>query len=201
MAERPPTRWEAAGRRTSGYGEMFGRLVGEGVDVDGEARLADALCPRGARILDVGSGMGRVAAALQERGHLVVATEPDAGLRDQSQRTYPALEVLPFQALDVPADAGPFDLVVVVGNVMVYVGEDTEAAVLTHLGSLLAAHGRLLVGFDLATDKPGARAYPAEAFLADVERAGLRVDHRFGSYELHPPRDDYAVWLLSRPTA
>ena len=35
-------------------------------------------------------------------------------------------------------------------------------------------------------------------FVADVESAGLRVVHRFGSYELHEPVDDYAVWVLAR---
>jgi hypothetical protein len=31
-----------------------------------------------------------------------------------------------------------------------------------------------------------------------VESAGLRVVHRFGSYQLHEPVDDYAVWVLAR---
>ncbi len=61
----PPTRWALAGSPAQGYGEHFARLVADGEDIDGEARLADALAPRGARILDVGSGMGRVADALR----------------------------------------------------------------------------------------------------------------------------------------
>lgn len=193
----PPTRWSLAGPDAAGYAAMFDRLVAEGADVDGEARLADALAPRGARVLDVGSGMGRVAAALRRRGHRVVATEPDGSLREQSRRTYPDLEVLPHQALEVPPELGGFDLVVAVGNVMVYLGEGTEARVLRHLAGLLAPGGRILAGFDLVPSKPGARAYPAEDFLADVDQAGLRVDHRFGSYQLHPLRADYAVWVLS----
>ncbi len=67
---------------------------------------------RGARILDVGSGMGRVAAALQARGHDVVATEPDPALRAQSRATYPDLAVLPHEALALdPGELGTFDLV------------------------------------------------------------------------------------------
>jgi SAM-dependent methyltransferase len=197
----PPTRWSLVGPGTSGYGTAFGRLVAEGADVDGEARLADALVPRSARILDVGSGMGRVAAALRARGHDVVATEPDESLREQSRRTYPDLDVLPHQALEIPEDMGGFDLVVAVGNVMVFLGEGTEVRVLGHLAGLLAPGGRILAGFDLVRTKTGARDYPAEVFLADVTDAGLQVDHRFGSYELHPPHDEYAVWLLSRAGA
>ncbi len=171
----------------------------DGVDVDGEARFVDALAPRGARILDLGSGMGRVAAALQSRGHRVVATEPDAALRAQSRATYPDLEVLPHEALALdPDEVGVFDLVVVVGNVMVYLAEDTERLVLGRVRDLLAPQGRVVAGFHLTDVKAGSRTYPAEEFVADCSAAGLRVVHRFGSYELHEPNDEYAVWVLAR---
>ena len=195
---RPPTRWELAGEANRGYGLTFAERVADGSDIDGEARLADAMAPRGARILDIGSGMGRVAAALAARGHEVVATEPDAALREQSRATYPDLDVLPHEALDLdPGELGTFDLVVVVGNVMIYVGEDTERQVLRRVGELLGDRGRALVGFHLTSVKAGSRTYPAEEFEADAAAAGLRVDHRFGSYELHPAHDEYGVWVLS----
>jgi SAM-dependent methyltransferase len=195
----PPTRWELAGEDNRGYGAHFANLVARGEDVDGEARFADVLVPRGARILDVGSGMGRVAAALQARGHDVLATEPDPALREQSRATYPDLEVLPHQALALdPDELGTFDLVVLVGNVMVFLAEGTEVAVLERVRDLLGPTGRAAIGFHLQAVKAGARTYPADEFVADVTAAGLRVDHRFGSYELHPPDDEYAVWVLSR---
>jgi SAM-dependent methyltransferase len=192
----PPTRWELAGERNRGYAECFADRVAEGADIDGEARLADAMVARGARILDVGSGMGRVAATLAARGHDVVATEPDAALREQSRATYPDLPVLDHQALTIPQLA-PFDLVVVVGNVLIYLAEGTERDVLAHLRSLLAPGGRILAGFHLHGTKNGSRVYPADEFVADAEAAGLTVDSRFGSYELHPPDVEYAVWVLS----
>jgi SAM-dependent methyltransferase len=195
---RPPTRWALAGSGTSGYGRCFGRLVAEGSDVDGEARLADALLARRSRVLDLGSGMGRVAAALAARGHDVVATEPDTGLREQSRATYPDLEVLPHEALALdPDEVGRFDLVVAVGNVMVYLAEGSERAVLSRVRSLLAPGGRVLLGFHPQDGPAGARAYPPDELVADAASAGLRLDHRFGSYELHPPADDYAVLVLS----
>ena len=194
----PPTRWELAGERNRGYGATFGDLVARGLDVDGEARFLDAMLARGSRVLDVGSGMGRVAAALQARGHDVVATEPDPALRSQSQATYPDLEVLPHQALALdPAEVGAFDLVALVGNVMVFLGEGTERAVLERVRDLLAPGGRAAVGFHLTPVKAGSRSYPADEFVADAEAAGLRVVHRFGSYELHEANDEYAVWVLS----
>lgn len=195
----PPTRWERAGARNRGYGETFAQHVADGVDIDGEARLADALAPRGARILDIGSGMGRVAAALQARGHDVVATEPDPALREQSRATFADIDVLPHQVLDLdPAEVGAFDLALLVGNVMIFLGEDTEQAVLGRVRDLLSPTGRALVGFHLTGVKAGSRTYAPDEFLTDVAAAGLHVEQRFGSYELHAPHDEYGVWVLSR---
>ena len=195
----PPTRWQLAGEGNKGYGQTFAQRVAVGDDIDGEARLADALAPRNARILDIGSGMGRVSAALQARGHRVVATEPDPALRAQSGSTYASLDVLPHEALDLdPAELGAFDLVVAVGNVMIYLGEGTERAVLARVRDLLADDGRVLMGFHLTAVKSGSRTYPADEFVADVAASGLRVVHRFGSYELDEPVDDYAVWVLAK---
>ena len=81
---------------------------------------------------------------------------------------------------------------------MIYLGEGTERAVLARVRDLLAPAGRVLVGFHLRAVRAGSRTYPAEEFLADVAAAGLRVEHRFGSYELHAPHDEYAVWVLGR---
>lgn len=203
----PPTRWAQAGPEAAeGFGRKFADLVASGEDVDGEARLADALLPRGATVLDVGSGMGRVSAALVRRGHRVVAVEPDAALVAQSRRTYPDVDVLHSDVLgldDALLDGRPgrFDLVVVVGNVMVFLAEGTERRVLSLLRSRLAEGGRLLVGFHLTGAPAHARSYPPDELVADAEAAGLRVDARFGSYELHPPSEEYAVWLLSAADA
>ena len=198
-----PTRWELAGEGNRGYGARFAQLVAEGSDVDGEARLADVLAPRGARILDVGSGMGRVAAALQARGHRVVAVEPDPALVEQSRRTYPDLEVLHADILeaDLSGLRASVDLAVLVGNVMVFVAEGTEQEVLRRVRGTLAPGGRVLVGFHPVDGPATARDYSPDELAADAAAAGLRVDHLFGSYELHPASPDYAVWVLSRDDA
>ena len=200
----PPTRWAVGGTANDGYARVFARLVEAGEDVEGEARLADALLPRGGRVLDAGAGMGRIAAALAARGHHVVAVEPDAALVAQCRRTYPGLDVIEADLLEVTPEllaAGgrpdEFDLVVLVGNVMVFVAEETEQQVLTRVAGLLAPGGRALVGFHLTGGPSTAREYDPDEFVADVAAAGLRVDLRLGSYELHPPDDAYAVWVLA----
>ncbi len=204
MADAPLSRWERGGEKNAGYGRRFAELVSSGADVDGEARLADTLVARRARILDAGSGMGRVAAYLRGQGHRVVAAEPDPGLVEQSRRTYRDVEVLPHDILGLTdevlsAAGGPaeFDLVVCVGNVITFVAEGTEVAVLTRLRELLAPGGRILVGFHLEGGPQTARRLTADQFAAEVEAAGLAVDHRFGGYDLRPVDDQYAVWILS----
>lgn len=204
----PPTRWARGGEANAGYALRFAELVEAGDDVDGEARLADALLPRGGRVLDAGSGMGRVGAALLGRGHRVVGCEPDAALVAQSRRTYPGLTVLPVDVLELnpavlEAAGAPtgFDLVTCVGNVMIFLAEGTERAVLRRLRDLLSPTGRLLVGFHLEGGPTTSRVYRAAEFVSDAEAAGLRVDLRLGGYDLRPADPAYAVWVLSRDDA
>ncbi len=204
MSEEPLSRWARGGDKNSGYGRRFAELVGSGADVDGEARLADVLAPRQARILDAGSGMGRVAAYLHGRGHRVVAAEPDPRLVEQSRRTYPDVEVLPHDILgltdvilEMAGRPTEFDLIVCVGNVITFVAEGTEVAVLRRLRDLLAHDGRILVGFHLRGGPETARKLTPEEFRAEVAAAGLRIDQRFGGYDLRPVDDEYAVTILS----
>jgi SAM-dependent methyltransferase len=194
----PQSRWQLAGERTAFYGTRFAALVASGQDIDGEARLADALLPRGARVLDAGAGMGRVAAALAARGHDVLAVEPDGALVAQARTTYPELAVEQRDILTLAPADGPFDLVVCVGNVMVFLAEDTERDALRSMASVLAEGGRILVGFHLQDPPEHARIYPPEQFEADVAAAGLRVDVRLGGYDLRRVDDAYGVWVLSR---
>lgn len=195
--EHPPTRWETGDQGT--YAENFARLIDGGHDIDGEARLADTLVGRGARILDAGSGMGRVGAALAARGHDVVCVEKDPALVAQSRERYPDLRVHASDLLALPdLDLGdPFDLVVLVGNVLVLLAPDTERRLLGAVRDVLAPDGRLLVGFHPRKGPTSARAYPYDEFAADVEAVGLTVQHRFGTYELGAPSEDYLVAVLS----
>lgn len=202
--ETPRTRWEDAD--TAGYAAHFAQLIEEGADVVGEARLADALAPRNATVLDAGAGMGRIGADLQRRGHTVVAAEKDPALVADAIARYPDLPMVETDLLaltpDLLGDRGlptAFDLIVLVGNVIVLAAPDTEVRMLAGLRDLLADGGRILVGFH-PVDSPAssARPYPFEEFAADVRRAGLVVQHRFGTYELAPPAEDYVVAILAR---
>ncbi|MGY0459624.1 class I SAM-dependent methyltransferase [Kitasatospora sp. cg17-2] len=191
------TRWQEAGNSES-FGRRFADLVRAGEDIDGEARLADTLLPRGARVLDAGAGMGRVTAALLRRGHDVVAIEPDGALVRQARDTYPGLPIEERDILALGPDDGPFDLVVCVGNVMIYLAEGTEREALRTMRAVLAENGRILVGFHLQDRPPHTHAYTAAEFETDLAAAALHVDLRAGTYQLHPANEAYGVWILSR---
>ena len=206
MADLPPTRWELGGGGSTGYTERFLDMIADGTDIEGEARLADALAPRGARILDAGSGLGRIGAALQRAGHQVTAVEKDPELARISREQFPDLpviedDILALTPATLAAAGAPaaYDVIVLVGNVIVLVAEDTEVRTLETLRALLAPGGRILVGFH-PTDGPSHvdRDYPFDAFAADVAAAGLVVQHHFGSYELHPASNDYVVAVLTQ---
>jgi 2-polyprenyl-3-methyl-5-hydroxy-6-metoxy-1,4-benzoquinol methylase len=207
------TRWERARAQEraegrGGYGAHFAQLIAEGADVEGEARLADVLVPRGAAILDAGSGMGRVGAALARRGHRVVGVDFDRELLAQSRTTFPDLPVVESRLDELTADrlaaAGhptAYDLVACVGNVMILLAPDTEQTVLAALASLLAPGGRLMVGFAISgAPALESRTYPAAEFVDDCTAVGLEVESRFSTYDLRPFTDssDFVVHVLRR---
>jgi hypothetical protein len=43
---------------------------------------------------------------------------------------------------------------------------------------------------------PHSRDYPVQTFLDHVAAAGLQLEHRFGTYQLAPPAEDYVVAVL-----
>ena len=87
---------------------------------------------------------------------------------------------------------------VLVGNVIVLLAPDTEQRALATLAALLTDGGRILVGFHPRRTHGNARDNPVDEFVADAAAVGLEVQHRFGSYELAPPSDEYCVAVLVR---
>jgi SAM-dependent methyltransferase len=207
-ASLPPTRWEQPEPSSHrGYGVHFAELIAAGADVEGEARLADVLAPRHARILDAGSGMGRIGAALRRAGHEAYGVDLDPALLEQSRATYPDLPVARARLESV--DAGflaahgmppSYDVVVSVGNVMTLLAEGSERAVLSALAGVLAPDGRLLLGFSLVGAPPRSRVYPAAEFEADALAAGLIVESKWSTFDLRPLEDDsdFGVFVLKR---
>lgn len=190
------------GERWDFYVAKFARHVAEGDDLDGEARFVDMMAPRRASILDGGTGTGRVAAALHERGHHVIGVDRDRRLVRKAKETYAGVPYLACDLLELTphllASEGfpePFDIVALPGNVLVYVARGTELDVLAAMGQLLKPGGRLVAGF--ATD----RDYTVADFDRDIPTAGFILEHRFGTWHLDPwmANADWQVTVLRRP--
>ncbi|MEV4545487.1 class I SAM-dependent methyltransferase [Micromonospora echinaurantiaca] len=196
-----PTRWatDTGPEHSQWYIDRFRRLAAEGADLAGEARFMDAMVAPGSRILDAGCGTGRVGAALAARGHTVVGVDADPALVEAARADHPRPRwlVADLAELDLAAagEPEPFDAAVVAGNVMAFVAPGTEPAVLARIAAHLRPDGAVVVGF--GTD----RGYPLTEFDAHAVAAGLRLEHRFATWDLRPWRDgaDFAVSVLRRP--
>jgi 2-polyprenyl-3-methyl-5-hydroxy-6-metoxy-1,4-benzoquinol methylase len=166
------------------YIERFRTMASEGADLAGEARLVDAMVPRGARILDAGCGPGRVSGQLADRGHEVVGVDVDPELIAAAREDHPGPRwvVADLAGLDLAAhgEAEPFDAALLVGNVLAFVAEHSEPQVLASVARHVRPDGLVVVGLGLD------RGYPAAEMDGDAGRAGLVLEHRFATWDLRP---------------
>ena len=187
--------WTAAVRNnpehTQRYIERWQKLADEGHDIDGEARLIDAIAPRGARILDAGCGTGRVGGYLARSGHTVVGTDLDADLIDAAKADFPESElpvtwlVQNLAELDIRTPGGErqkFDVMVSAGNVMGFLASAERRPTLERLYDHLADDGRLVIGYGAG---PG-RNWEFSDFIAEAQEVGLTLQQRFVSWDLQP---------------
>ncbi|MCV7007122.1 class I SAM-dependent methyltransferase [Mycobacterium gordonae] len=178
------------------YVERFRSMARAGDDLVGEARLVDALAPRGARILDAGCGPGRIGGYLASVGHQVVGVDVDPVLIDAAKQDYPGpiWLVADLAELDLPARgiAEPFDVIVSAGNVMTFLAPSTRVAVLSRLRAHLAGEGRAVIGFGAG------RNYAFGDFLDDVAHAGFTPDLLLSTWDLRPftGDSDFLVAIL-----
>ncbi|GAA1490821.1 class I SAM-dependent methyltransferase [Brachybacterium sacelli] len=191
--------WTAAVRRNPehahGYAERWRRIEASGQDIYGEARLLDAMAPRGARILDAGCGSGRLGGHLARAGHHVIGVDLDPHLIDVARQDHPEArwEVANLAELDLRDEEGrrvQFDLALSAGNVFTFLAGTERRPALAHLAQHLRPEGRLVAGFGLD------RGYDLPAFEADAAAGGLRLTQRFSTWDLRPASEDFLVGIL-----
>ena len=181
---------------STAYVERFRTLAAQGMDLFGEARLVDAMLPRGARVLDAGCGPGRVGGFLADVGHTVVGVDGDPVLIAAAEADHPGPRwiVGDLAELDLPAQGipEPFDAIVCAGNVMTFLAPSTRREVLRRLRDHLGADGRAAIGFGAG------RGYSFEDFLADAAAAGWVTDLLLSTWDLRPftPDADFLVAIL-----
>lgn len=180
------------------YVERFRKMAAEGQDLGGEARLIDAMLPPGARVLDAGCGPGRLGAVLHERGHTVVGVDADPVLIAAAEEDHPGPRwlVADLAELDLAAmgDTEPFAGAVLAGNVMVFLAAGTEAEVLRRVAAHVVDDGFVVTGFHTN------RELTLDAFDGAVTEAGLRLEHRFATWDLRAWHEeaDFAVSVLRK---
>ncbi len=189
--------------------------------VHGEADLVEWFGP--ASVLDAGCGTGRVAAELHRRGIYSVGVDIDEAMLDSARTKEPdvpwvlgdissvsinlsiAHKAKEDGGLRQPAepderDPGSgviqqFDVVVMAGNVMLFVEPGTEAAIVSNLARHLEPGGRLIAGFQLGFTLMTLGGYDGFA-----RNAGLQLEHRWSTWEREPYRGGhYAVSVHRAP--
>ncbi|MGO1183125.1 MAG: methyltransferase domain-containing protein [Micrococcaceae bacterium] len=206
-AEGTPNKWTQAvtadPEHSQRYAQRWRRLAAEGLDVDGEARLINALAERESRIFDAGCGTGRTGGHLAAAGHSVVGVDLDPHLIEVARTDFPDatwftgdLEHLEA-SLSEEARAAveePFDLVVSAGNVFGFLASAGRRPALRALHELLASGGRAVVGYGAG------RGYSFTEFLADAEQVGFTVEAQYSTWTLQPFTEDsdFLVAVLCR---
>jgi SAM-dependent methyltransferase len=129
-----------------------------------------------------------VAIELARRGFDVVGVDLDAAMLARARGKAPQLRWVEGDLSSV--DLGRrFDVIVMAGNVMIFLAPGTEAAVVANLARQLVPDGALVAGFQLGGVTPcGAAAAPLDLAAYDryAEAAGLRLHHRWATWERRP---------------
>lgn len=135
LVSAPEGKWEG---KAQAYAETFALLCAELV-----APLLDALdAAPGARLLDVGTGTGTVAAAALSRGCQVVAADPELDMLALAARTAPGAELVAAGLPELAPITGDFDAIT--ANCVVNQLAEPQASV-RRLANLLRPGGRLAI--------------------------------------------------------
>jgi 2-polyprenyl-3-methyl-5-hydroxy-6-metoxy-1,4-benzoquinol methylase len=184
------------------YDARWARLAEQGEAVHGEAELVERLLRdtgvvAGARVLDAGCGTGRVAIRLAARGFDACGVDVDDALLAHARTKAPTLawHHADLAHLDPDHVPGPFDAIVLAGNVMIFLAPGTESAVLRNLADRLAPGGMLVAGFQLRAGGLTVGIYD-DCTLA----AGLESVAHFSTWDATPfePGGDYVVAVSKR---
>lgn len=182
-------RWMAGDApRGAEYDRRFEELAASGADMHGEASFVESF-GRGS-VLDAGCGTGRVAIELSRRGHDVVGIDMDPGMLEAARRKAPELRWIEGDVADV-ALGRRFDVVVMAGNVLIFVAPGTEGSVVSNMAAHLAPRGRLIAGYSLT---PGGFSVHRHDELAAQSR--LTLEERWSTWD-RKPFDQTSTYAVS----
>ena len=193
------TRWQGTNApRGDDFDARWRALAARGQGIHGEADLVETLLGEfgGTRVLDAGCGTGRVAIELAARGFSVVGVDADNGMLSTARAKAPELEWIETDLSDLtPRLDADFDLVLLAGNVMIFLKPGSEGRVMNELGRCLRPGALLVAGFAI---RPG--RLPLEKYDRLAAAAGLELVERWATWDRKPfTEGDYAVSVHRRP--
>jgi SAM-dependent methyltransferase len=180
--------------RGADYDRRFQDLAAAGMDMHGEAALVASFAP--VTVLDAGCGTGRVAIELHRQGHDVMGVDLDQAMLASARSKAPDLIWVHGDLADPNLDLGrTFDVVVMAGNVLIFVPPGSEGGVIANAARWLRPNGLLITGYSI---RPGAFDPRQHDTLA--ARAGLVLQDRWSTWDKQPfsPGDRYAVAVHRR---
>lgn len=193
------SRWSERGdvQRGADYDARWRAMAAAGESVHGEADLVsillDDLRTEAPTVLDAGCGTGRVAIELAARGIDVAGVDLDEAMLDEARSKAPGLRWVHGDLLDVDLE-GAFDLVVMAGNVMIFVAPGTEGSVVANMARHVRPDGLLLAGF-----QTGGGRLDCETYDTHAAAAGLLPVERWSTWDRAPfDGGDYIVALHRR---
>ena len=187
------TRWQRTeAPRGDDYDARWRSMEAAGHNIHGEADLVEALLADsgGSSVLDAGCGTGRVGIELARRGVRVTGVDADGEMLAVARAKAPDIDWYEADLSDPDGlPDGSFDIVLLAGNVMIFLDPGTEDQVLTNLVGRLAPGGLLISGFSLRPDQLSNEDYDDLA-----SSSGLAPVARWATWERQPFADgDYAV--------
>lgn len=181
-----PNKWESVD--TDWYDKRWKQMEASGESPHGEADFVSRFSPTS--VLDAGCGTARVAIELSRRGCDVAGVDLDEPFITKAKQKAPELDFRLDDLMTVELDR-TFDVVVMAGNVMIFVAPGTEAAVVANMARHVAPGGRLIAGFQLG------RGLDVDSYNNAAAAAGLTPAEHWSSWNGDPATatSDYAVMV------
>ncbi len=179
------------------YEARFAKSAAEGKNIHGEVDALDRLRTEhgwsAPTVLDAGCGTGRIALELASRGWFVNAVDSDPDMI--ALAVAKSTEIVWDHGDLATIDLGQrFDVVLMAGNILLFVHEGTEPAILTNMAKHLDGNGFLVAGFSL-------REFTLAQYEQWCHRSGLEQVHQWSTWDGDPYQDgDYIVSIHQRAT-
>jgi SAM-dependent methyltransferase len=194
MGDGSQNRWLTSRTRSGdAYDAVYDERAAAGQDVHGEANFVQREGVRS--VLDAGCGTGRVGRELARRGFDVTGVDIDAEMLDTARRKAPDVDWR-LGDLAVIDPGREFDVIVMAGNVMIFLTSGTERGVVENMARHLVPGGLLIAGFQLEGGRLTVEQYDALAAAT-----GLTLAERWATWDREPwlAGGDYAVSVHRRP--